>query len=117
MHMRLYDVFYAPDPTVWYHQYDFITCTEVVEHLHSPGRELRRLFDVLMPGGWLGVMTKRVIDREAFTDWHYIRDLTHVCFFSEHTLRWVAAYHGAKLILPAEDVALFQKRTRRGHDR
>ncbi len=109
MRVRTYDVFYDPDASVWYQNYDFITCTEVVEHLHNPGREFSRLFEVLVPNGWLGIMTKRVIDREAFADWHYIRDLTHVCFFSEDSLQWLANHHNARMILPAEDVVLFQK--------
>lgn len=110
MRVRTYDVFYDPDASVWYQEYDFITCTEVVEHLHNPDREFKRLFAALKPGGWLGIMTKRVTDQTAFSRWHYIRDLTHVCFYSETTLRWVAEQYGASLELPAEDVALLQKR-------
>lgn len=109
MRVRTYDVFYDPDASVWYQDYDFITCTEVVEHLHNPGREFRRLFSALKPGGWLAIMTKRVIDREAFAEWHYIRDLTHVCFYSEATFRWIASRYDAGLQFPAEDVALLQK--------
>lgn len=109
MRVRTYDVFYDPDASVWYQDYDFITCSEVVEHLHNPGREFKRLFGALKPGGWLAILTKRVRDREAFADWHYIRDLTHVCFFSEATLHWIAEQHDATLVLPAADVALLQK--------
>ena len=108
MRVRTYDVFYDPDPSVWYQEYDFITCTEVVEHLHNPGREFKRLFSAIKPGGWLAIMTKRIKAREAFADWHYTRDLTHVCFFSEETFQWIAKQYNAKLYLPAEDVALLR---------
>ena len=109
MRVRTYDVFYDPDASVWYQDYDFITCSEVVEHLHNPGREFKRLFAALKPGGWLAIMTKRIRDRDAFANWHYIRDVTQVCFFSEATLRWIAEQHNATLELPEVDIALLQK--------
>lgn len=109
MIMRLYDPFYAPDHTVWEKRYDFITASEVAEHLYTPEQEFERLFATLKPGGWLGVMTKRVSNPAAFAKWHYITDLTHVCFYSEATLQWMASRWQATLSLPAADVALFQK--------
>ncbi|MGM0783657.1 MAG: class I SAM-dependent methyltransferase [Pseudomonadota bacterium] len=105
----IYDPFYAPDAAVLAATYDFITATEVVEHLHAPGRELTRLIERLAPGGWLGIMTKRVRSHEAFARWHYIQDPTHVCFFSEATFRWVAERLSLHVEFPAADVALLQK--------
>jgi len=110
MRVRTYDVFYDPDASVWYQEYDFIACSEVVEHLHNPGREFRRLFAALRPGGWLGIMTRWVGDREAFTGWPGTRDRSRVCFYSEPTFRWIAEQFGADLVLPADDIALLQKR-------
>jgi rubredoxin len=107
--MAIYDRFYAPDAAVFTHSYDFITASEVVEHLHYPRRELDRLWSCLQPNGWLGIMTKRVIDREAFAAWHYKNDLTHVCFFAAETFHWLANDWGATLILVDQDVALFGK--------
>jgi len=109
MTMRLYDVFYASDATVWQERYDFITATEVAEHLYAPAREFERLFAALKPGGWLGLMTKRVSNPAAFAKWHYISDLTHVCFYSRTTFQWIARRWQTALWLPAADVALFQK--------
>ena len=83
--MALYDPFFHPESEVLEEKYDFITATEVVEHLHRPGQELRDLWQRLRPGGVLGIMTKLVIDREAFSRWHYKNDQTHVVFFSETT--------------------------------
>ncbi|MEP4371870.1 MAG: class I SAM-dependent methyltransferase, partial [Alloalcanivorax venustensis] len=53
--MRVYDPIYAPDPAALDQQYDFVTCTEVLEHLHWPEREWRRFAELVKPGGWLGV--------------------------------------------------------------
>ena len=102
----LYDIFYQPDPAVLRGQYDFICATEVVEHLHHPGQELARLWALLGPGGWLGVMTKLVRDHAAFAGWHYKNDPTHVCFFSEMTWQWWARERGACLELLGADVIL-----------
>lgn len=107
--MAIYDPFYAPDTSVLERRYDFITATEVVEHLFAPGRELVRLAAMLPSGGWLGLMTKRVTDQVAFTRWHYILDPTHVTFFSEATFVWLAARLGMRVEFPAADVALLQR--------
>lgn len=88
--MAVYDCFYAADSSVLADGYDFITASEVLEHLHDPGRVLDELYACLKPGGILGVMTGLVRDRAAFSKWHYTRDLTHVCFFSQVTFKWLA---------------------------
>ncbi len=107
--VAIYDPFYAADTTVLDARYDFITASEVVEHLRRPGPELDRLYRLLKPGGLLGIMTKRVIDRERFARWHYIRDPTHVCFFSRATFTWLAARWGARLDICDRDVIIFAK--------
>ena len=107
--MALYDRFYAPDLKVFKKQYDFITATEVVEHLHDPGKELKRLWACLKPGGRMGIMTKLVIDKKVFASWHYKRDLTHVCFFSKTTFKWLAYRLRADLVFAAKDVVLLFK--------
>ncbi len=107
--VNLFDPFYAPDPQVLVTQYDFITATEVVEHLHDPAAELARLWSILKPGGWLGIMTKLALDEAAFSRWHYKNDLTHVCFFSTQTMGWLADHWQADLQQVGSDVFLFQK--------
>lgn len=107
--MRVYDPLFAPDTAALDQTYDFITGSEVFEHLAAPGAEIARLLGMLRPGGWLGVMTKRVRDLEAFAQWHYIRDPTHVCFFAEATFRFIAERHGLELEFAGADVALLRK--------
>lgn len=108
-HMNIYDPFYADDARVFQQQYDFITATETVEHLHHPKSELDRLWELLKPGGHLGIMTKLVIDRDAFANWHYKNDPTHVCFFSNETFQWLAKIWKAKLEFIGNDVILLEK--------
>lgn len=107
--MEIYDPFFAPETILLQRQYDFIVASEVVEHLHYPRRELDRLWSCLKPNGLLGIMTKRVIDREAFSRWHYKSDPTHVCFFSTETFQWLADHWRSILTFPGKDVVLFTK--------
>jgi hypothetical protein len=107
--VNLYDPFYANRPAALTRQYDFITASEVVEHLRHPGLELDRLYGLLKPGGLLGIMTKRVIDRERFARWHYKNDPTHVCFFSRETFAWLAARWGARVDFVDRDVIIIVK--------
>ena len=107
--VALYDRFFAPHEDVFDASYDFITATEVVEHLHRPGRELERLWQMLPPQGWLGIMTKLVREPTEFARWHYKNDPTHVCFFSTATWRWWALQHGATLENIGADVILLQR--------
>ena len=108
LQVRLYDPFYANDATVWQTRYDFITATEVVEHLREPAVELDRLFGALRPGGCLGLMTKWVDDERWFTQSRYIRDPTHIAFYRADTMRWIADHWSATLHIPAADIALFE---------
>ncbi len=58
MRMSLYDPFFAPDRSVLERTYDFVTCTETVEHLFEPRREFERFDRLVRPGGWLAIMTE-----------------------------------------------------------
>jgi len=107
--MRIYDPFYMPDKSVLELKYDFITATEVVEHLHHPAKELDMLWSCLNPGGQLGIMTKRVTDQQAFSNWHYKNDPTHICFFSIETFQWLAEHWGAGLDIIGNDVVVLTK--------
>jgi SAM-dependent methyltransferase len=107
--VALYDPFYAPDASALARTYDFVTATEVLEHLHRPAETLDRLFGLLRPGGWLGVMTQPVRPPEAFDAWHYARDPTHVCFYSRETFAYVGVRWRVEPEFVEEDVVLFRR--------
>jgi len=106
----IYDPFYFNDPSIFNKKYDFICATEVVEHLHDPDNVFADLFSMLHLNGWLGIMTKLVIDADAFRKWHYIRDLTHVCFYSRETFEYIAHRFNAECNVIGNDVILLNKK-------
>jgi hypothetical protein len=107
--VTLFDYFYENVPAVLENQYDFVTATEVVEHLHEPGKELERLWSCVRKGGVLGIMTRALVEQDAFSAWNYKNDLTHVCFFSPSAFRWLAHKWKADLTFAGSDVVLFRK--------
>jgi hypothetical protein len=114
--VALYDPFFAPDPAVLRQTYAFVTCTETVEHFFSPAEEFARLDALLRPGGLLGVMTELLEEGRALEGWRYARDPTHVSFYHEETLRWIAGWYGWTLERPGRNVALFRKRGAAGDE-
>ncbi|VAW11480.1 Putative methyltransferase associated with DUF414, partial [hydrothermal vent metagenome] len=104
-----YDIFYANKVKLLKREYDFITCTEVVEHLHHPHKELTLLSKLLKPKGFFGIMTKRVINKERFKTWHYKNDPTHVCFYSDQTFEYIADYWNYELEFIQSDVVILTK--------
>ncbi|MCF7848598.1 MAG: class I SAM-dependent methyltransferase [Kiritimatiellales bacterium] len=84
-----YDPFYANDPALLERQYDFLACSEVIEHCGNPRKEIELFLKLVKPGGVIGIMTQLVRNREAFATWYYIDDLTHVCFFCPETFQWL----------------------------
>ena len=107
--MHVFDPNYYPNRNVLAQQYDFISCSEAIEHFHTPYREWQIFLDCLKPGGWIGIMTKRVLSKEKFTNWHYKNDITHVSFFSEATFRWLAERDNLSMSIVSNDVILLQK--------
>jgi SAM-dependent methyltransferase len=111
MRMCEYDPVYRPDETVLQRQYDFVTCTEVVEHFRDPGADWSRLARLVRPGGWLGVMTWLLesADARAFRAWGYKGDPTHVAFYSPATLEWLGRELGFEVWRLDERVILMRR--------
>ena len=107
--MQNYDLYYFDHPELLSRSYDFITMTEVIEHLASPMDVLSLLDGMLRQDGVLCVMTKRVKDLQAFSGWHYKNDPTHICFYSERTFRWLGARMNWELEFIEQDVVLYTR--------
>lgn len=107
--VSIYDHFFDHNPAVMNRTYDFITATEVVEHLHRPGHELDRLWLMVKPHGLLAIMTQLAPPDQPFLNWYYLRDPTHVCFFSSKTWKWLSRRWGAEVVYQKKNVILFGK--------
>ncbi|WP_413285456.1 class I SAM-dependent methyltransferase [Vibrio sp. MA40-2] len=107
--MSLYDIYYYPDREALKKTYDFLTATEVIEHLYYPNIVWQDWLNLVKPSGWIGIMTKLVVDVEAFSKWHYKNDLTHVCFYSRATFQYLAERDKLQLEFVGNDVILLRK--------
>ncbi|MFH1694025.1 MAG: class I SAM-dependent methyltransferase [Bacillota bacterium] len=87
----IYDLYYAKEKVYKNQVYDLITSTEVVEHLKSPMDAFILFYKHLKPGGILSIMTLfHPRNKEMLFDWFYIRDKTHVSFYTVQTMRIIA---------------------------
>lgn len=105
---HIYDPCFAPDQAALEGRYDFVTCTEVLEHIHEPRRVLGLISTLLRPGGCFAVMTGMLRDDAEFSRWWYRRDITHVCFFRPETMSWIADWQRWSAEAVAPDVTLFR---------
>lgn len=104
-----YDKYYLPDEKLLTKQYDFITSTEVLEHLREPRLTIDRLNSCLKPGAYLGIMTQLLPEFEQFSKWHYKKDQTHICFYSDVTFKWIAKRWNLELEILSRDVIILRR--------
>ena len=94
-----YDKFYQPIECFKNQTYDFMTSTEVFEHLEDPVATLSLLSQHLKPKGIIALMTLFHTNDEAFfLKWWYRRDPTHITFYTPHTLEVLAQKCGLELL-------------------
>ena len=106
----LYDKFYARNDTVFDRKYDFVTASEVVEHLRQPMVELSRLMTLLKSNGIFAIMTQILTPQVDFSQWYYKNDPSHIGFFSEKVLHYLAKKWQAELYVVSERVVMFRKK-------
>ena len=107
--MEIYDPYFAADTAPLERTYDFITCTETIEHFYRPAKEFHQFDQSLRRGGWLGVMTEMLESDDDFVDWWYHSEPTHVCFYKRETMAWIADRYGWRVEYPRKNVTLFYK--------
>ncbi|GER58966.1 class I SAM-dependent methyltransferase [Patiriisocius marinus] len=94
--IKKYDPFFCNKPEVFNLKYDFIVSCEVIEHLHSPLKEFKKLYASLKPGAILFCMTDLLPSKSKFGNWYYKNDFTHVIFYSQENLEWIKDTCGFK---------------------
>ncbi len=107
--MNIFDPLYANNPEIFTKKFDFITLSEVAEHLYHPLQEFNRLLSLLNPKGYLTMMTLRTDSVKDFNNWHYQKDETHVCFYAKKTMEYIAEIQRLSLEFLSDRVVIFQK--------
>jgi len=107
--MKTYDPYFANNPSALKEHYDFITSTEVFEHLYNPFKEIDLLFSLLKPQGVLGVMTKLLREDINFPTWFYRNDTTHVSFYTKETWEWISRRWAADILVLDDNIVIFRK--------
>ena len=111
LEVDIYDLFYAPQKVYESKSYDLISSTEVFEHLSKPLEVLELLSKHLNPQGYIVLMTKfPPKEDDAFLNWWYRRDPTHISFFTPQSFELMAEKVGLKLLKTINsNIAIFQK--------
>lgn len=90
--ISLYDPYFWPAQETLKNQYDFVICSEAMEHFYYPKTEFATLKKILKSGGFLAFMSHFYDDKIDFESWFYRRDPTHVSFYSRATLMWICEH-------------------------
>ena len=104
-----YDPFFSPISLRA--QYDFIICTETIEHFCDPRKEFDQISRLIRPGGRVVLMTEVYSEQIEFEQWWYIKDPTHVSLYRAETLKWIADHYGWKMSIPHKNVRFYSPPT------
>lgn len=107
--VEIFDKYYYPDRSVFKKKYDFITCTEVIEHVSEVDAFLEKLIACLHSSGILVLMTKLLQEDQDFSTWYYKDDPTHISFFREQTVLSMAKKYHLTLRELTGQLVVFQK--------
>ncbi|MFO7929019.1 MAG: class I SAM-dependent methyltransferase [Candidatus Humimicrobiaceae bacterium] len=97
--MDIYDLYYSPLKVYQGKKYDLVTSTEVTEHLKNPLSYFQIFRNCLKKEGLLSIMTLFYPNnQEQFLEWYYIRDKTHISFYTPKTMEIIGEKTGLKVI-------------------
>jgi SAM-dependent methyltransferase len=81
--------------------FDAAIMWHVLEHTHDPSAQIARLFDLLRPGGVLGLRVPNIAGfgaRVAGRSWNWMCPPAHLWYFSPQTLPRLLAHHGFDIL-------------------
>lgn len=103
-----FDPFFFQDAaTLTQSSFDFVTCSEVVEHFREPVKDFAKVISLVKSGGVLAIMTQ--FPPPSFEQWWYHRDPTHVHFYSRRTFDWLASHWSLTTVFHAENVVILRR--------
>lgn len=108
----IYDYYFKPEKIYIGKKYDVITCTEVIEHIANPMDYFNLFSEILKENGILALMTYfHPKEDEDFFNWHYVRDKTHISFFSQKTIEYISRELNMEMLFTdGVKTAVFKKR-------
>jgi SAM-dependent methyltransferase len=92
------DLLDAPFATA---SFDAAIMWHVLEHTHDPSAQIARLFELLRPGGVLGLRVPNIAGfgaRVAGRSWNWMCPPAHLWYFSPQTLPRLLAQHGFQIL-------------------
>ncbi len=103
-----YDPYFFPE-IPQRNKFEVISATEVWEHFRSPAAEIGSLLKLLAPDGLLVVRTLLHGGEEEFPTWWYNKDDTHLAFYSQNTMNWIADhFHLTPVFTDGKKFSLFK---------
>ena len=105
----VYDPFFFPIHENLSKKYDFICCTETIEHFHDPYKEFHNFNELIINKGVIGLMTNFYTDDNLFEDWYYRKDPTHVVFYCEETFYSLAKIFKWNCEINEKNIVIFKK--------
>ncbi len=103
-----YDPYFKNDKTIFERTFDFVTCTEVVEHFNNPKTSWETMLSLLAQKSYLAVMTSFFSKELNLKGWHYKNDPTHISFYQEQTMQWIAGSYNLKIVHLERNIVIFQ---------
>lgn len=110
LEVESYDPIFFPEKNSEKNQkYDFIFASECFEHFYDPKKEIENILKLLNSKGSLLISTE-LSDGKSFKNWWYLKDPTHVVFYSLKTFKWLAdRYNLDVLLLKSPHIVLKSK--------
>jgi len=96
--------FYKNIPLI--NHYNFLVCSEVIEHFHDPMSEFLTMKSILKEKSILAFMTSMHKKDLNFEDWWYKNDPTHVIFYSLNTFEYLANFFNKRIVYHFKDVVI-----------
>ena len=97
-----YDVYFHNNSKLLRKLYNYITCTEVIEHFKQPYKEFELLRSLLLPGGKLYLMTEIFDETKDFGNWYYKNDPTHIFLYHSKAFEWIKKEFGYRKVAIAK---------------
>lgn len=107
--LSLYDPYFYPGTRVLEKKYDYIVCSEVMEHFYQPYAEFKKLASLLKPHWKLYLKTELYHEWRDFSSWYYKNDPTHVFFYHARALKYIETLADWKLLEYENGCIVYEK--------